>query len=79
MAEVREQSSGPLPLAIIREPDDKLADVRISLGEKRGAGVYLVFRGKPESAAALLRMAGTALAEAIEGGHYADQRGRPQG
>lgn len=66
-------------LAIIREPDDKLADVRISLGEKRGAGVYLVFRGEPESVAALLRQAGVAMAEAIERGHYTDRRGRPQG
>lgn len=65
--------------AIIREPDDKLADVRISLGEKRGMGAYLVFRGDPADVVALLRQSSGAMAEAIERGRYSDRRGRPQG
>jgi hypothetical protein len=45
------------PVVIIREQDDVLADVRVSLGYKEGAGVYLVFRGNPAVAAELLAAA----------------------
>ena len=41
----------PNAVSIIREPDDPLAAVRISLGRTRGQpdGVYLVFRGEPDA------------------------------
>jgi hypothetical protein len=64
--------------SIIREPDDRLADVRVSMGSKRGVGAYLVFRGDPETVIALLENA-TALAAEIRRGNYEDKRGRPQG
>jgi hypothetical protein len=65
--------------SITREPDDKLADVRISLGEKAGLGAYIVFRGEPEAVAELLRQAATLAAVALPRGDYEDQRGRGQG
>ncbi len=40
--------------SIIREPDDKLADVRVSLGTKKKLGSYIVFRGEPEEVIQLL-------------------------
>lgn len=65
--------------AISREPDDRLADVRVSLGTKKPFGTYLVFRGDPEEVVELLRKAYAAAKAALPEGHYDDKRGRPQG
>jgi hypothetical protein len=66
-------------VSITREPDDKLADVRVSLGRKKGAGVYIVFRGDPAATVELLERATTVARVALRAGEYADTRGRPQG
>lgn len=74
--------------SIIREPDDKLVAVRISVGRPRGFdGGYIVFRGDPNKAILLLRKAAKALHEAqlnditekTDGPQIEDRRGRPQG
>jgi hypothetical protein len=69
-------------VSIIREPDDPIADVRISLGTPRGLlnmdMFYIVFRGDPEKAIELLEKALVAAKEALPEGKYDDHR-RPQG
>lgn len=67
------------PIQITREPDDRLADVRVSLGRKKGLGVYLVFRGDPAETVRLLKAAAALAEQALPAGHYEDKRGRPQG
>jgi hypothetical protein len=66
-------------VSIIREPADKLADVRISLGSLSNLGIYIVFRGDPEETIQLLKAALVAAETALPQGHYEDKRGRPQG
>lgn len=65
--------------SIIREKDDKLADVRISLGYKNNVGAYLVFRGNPYEVIGLLDEALIKTRLAIAQGNYKDIRNRPQG
>ena len=65
--------------SVIREPDDKLADVRISLGMKRSLGSYMVFRGDPGKALTLLSEALRMAEKALKEGDYQDHRGRAQG
>lgn len=64
--------------SISREPDDRLADVRISLG-RASIGAYIVFRGDPAATVELLRDALTVAERALPDARYADKRGRPQG
>jgi hypothetical protein len=65
--------------AITREPDDNLADVRISLGLKRNMGAYMVFRGDPEETIHLLEESLLEARRTLLRGKYTDKRGRPQG
>lgn len=65
--------------SVIREPDDKLADIRISLGEKTGTGAYIVFRGDPAKTVELLRHALRVAELTLPAGEYEDHRGRGQG
>jgi len=65
---------------IIREPDDLLAETRISLGSlPQQCGIYLVFRGDPEKVIEVLQKALEKATEALPKGNYQDKRGRPQG
>jgi hypothetical protein len=67
-------------VSIIREPDDELAEVRISLGIPIGfSSFYIVFRGDPDSTILLLRRALAVAERALPKGEYADKRGRLQG
>jgi hypothetical protein len=68
-------------VSIIREPDDQLASVRISLGRTRARpdGVYLVFRGEPADTIELLELALDLARQGLPDGRYQDKRGRPQG
>lgn len=68
----------PTMVSVIREPDDPLADVRISLG-RLGSGVYLVFRGDPAATVELLETALDLARQELPTGRYQDRRGRPQG
>ena len=64
---------------LVREPDDEIAEVRISLGTPRGQDAfYLVFRGEPEKVVELLKQAHAVAAVALPNGTYQDMR-RPQG
>lgn len=65
--------------SVTREPDDRLADVRISLGKKRDLGCYIVFRGDPEEVVKLLENSLLVAKEALPARNYTDKRGRPQG
>jgi len=65
--------------SIIREPADRMADVRISLGKKSDLGAYLVFRGDPEEVVKLLEESLLEARRTIPRGDYTDHRGRPQG
>lgn len=66
--------------SIIREPDDSLAEVRISLGKPPGVDdFYLVFRGDPIKVVNLLATALEVAMEELPKGNYQDKRGRPQG
>jgi hypothetical protein len=65
--------------SVTREPDDKLADVRISLGKKSSVGSYMVFRGDPRETVELLSEALRMARRALPAGDYTDHRGRPQG
>lgn len=65
--------------AVTREPDDKLADVRISLGKKSDIGAYMVFRGEPTEVVDLLKAALKEASRTVLTGRYTDHRGRPQG
>jgi len=67
-------------VSIIREPDDPIADARISLGNPRGFDdFYIVFRGDPEKVVKLLEKALRVAKIALPNGAYQDKRGRPQG
>lgn len=68
-------------VSIIREPDDNIAETRISLGNPREMpdDFYIVFRGNPEKVVNLLRKALAVAEVALPAGHYKDTRGRPQG
>lgn len=66
--------------SIIREPDDKIAKVRISLGQPKDfEGAYIVFRGKPEDVIKLLEESLLEARRTLLRGDYDDKRGRPQG
>lgn len=66
--------------AIIREPDDKLAETRISVGSLPGQiGMYLTFRGDPDKVIDVLEQTLEKAKEALPQGEYDDKRGRPQG
>ncbi len=61
--------------AIIREDDDLLADVRISLGSPRGSeDFYLLFRGDIDKVIALLEKALPIAKKALIAGDYDDRR-----
>jgi hypothetical protein len=63
-------------ISIIREPDDPIAEVRISLGSPKGVkDFYLVFRGDPDKVVELLETAHTVARAALPEGMYEDQRG----
>lgn len=67
-------------VSITREPDDPIAETRISLGNPRGLkDFYIVFRGDPEKVVELLETALTVAKHALPEGLYTDKRGRPQG
>lgn len=72
--------------SITREPDDRLAETRISIGSTpatRGKpqqkGIYIVFRGEPDKVIDVLEKALEKAKEDLPQGKYADKRGRPQG
>jgi hypothetical protein len=68
--------------SISREPDDRLAKTRISLGSVdmgNDEGAYIVFRGNPEKVVELLEKAYKEAQRKLPRGEYADKRGRPQG
>ncbi len=69
--------------SIIREPDDKLAKTRISLGSvdlgPGAQGAYMVFRGDPEEIVQLLEESVSEARRTLLRGIYEDRRGRPQG
>lgn len=65
--------------SIIREPDDNLADVRVSLGKKSRLGAYMVFRGDPKEVVKLLEESLLEAKRTLPKGDYKDHRGRPQG
>lgn len=60
---------------IIRELDDPIAEVRISLGSPPDSNdFYVVFRGDPEKVIRLLHDAWLAAQEALPKGKYKDDR-----
>jgi len=62
-------------VSIIREPDDPIADVRISLGSPRGLDAfYIVFRGDPGKVVDLLREALSVASAALPEELYDDHR-----
>ena len=66
--------------SIIREPDDEIAAVRISLGKPKDfKGAYMVFRGNPREVIQLLEESLSEARKTLLRGHYEDKRGRPQG
>lgn len=66
-------------VTIIREPEDKLVDTRVSLGRKKSIGIYIVFRGDPTDAVELLQRALYEAKTRLPNEDYTDKRGRPQG
>ncbi len=68
-------------VSITREPDDPIAETRISLGNPREfpSDFYIVFRGEPEAVVHLLRKALAVAEKALPKSAYSDNRGRPQG
>lgn len=63
-------------ISIIREDDDFIADVRISLGSPRGFDAfYIVFRGEPQKVIDLLDKAASVAKEDLAAGKYDDRRG----
>lgn len=64
--------------AVIREPDDPIADVRISIGTPKGQGefpdFYFVFRGDPDKVVALMKQALALTEKALPIGRYEDNR-----
>lgn len=66
--------------SIIREPDDRLTETRISLGSMPGqVGIYFVFRGDPDIVVDVLEKTLEKAKDALPKGEYDDKRGRPQG
>lgn len=62
-------------VSIIREEQDLIADVRISLGSPRySTDFYLVFRGDPQKTIELLDRAHKVAKEALMTGQYEDHR-----
>lgn len=62
-------------VSIIREPNDPLAEVRISLGSPRGSSdFYIVFRGEPEKVVTLLQNALLVAKVALPENAYDDRR-----
>lgn len=60
-------------VSVIREPDDPIAAVRISLGRPRGLkDYYIVFRGDPDKVLDLMREALTAAEQLLPAGKYQD-------
>jgi hypothetical protein len=61
--------------AIIREPDDPIADTRISIGTPKGKDdFYFVFRGDPEKVVELLERVLPVVQAALPAGLYEDTR-----
>lgn len=64
-----------MTVSLIREPDDLIADVRISLGSPRGSDdFYIVFRGNPEKVVELLEKALSVAKKDLLAGDYKDHR-----
>jgi hypothetical protein len=64
-----------MKVSIIREDDDLLAGVRISLGSPRGSeDFYLVFRGDPKKVIELLEKALPIAKKDLRAGNYDDHR-----
>lgn len=62
-------------ISIIREDDDPIADVRISLGSPRGSkDFYIVFRGDPDKVIALLHNALITAQTVLPNENYEDHR-----
>jgi hypothetical protein len=66
-------------VSITREPDDDLVDVRVSLGLKKGVGIYIVFRGDPDETLELLERALAEAKSRIPDGGYREYRKGPRG
>lgn len=67
--------NAPAKVSIIREENDLIADVRISLGTPKGmSDFYLVFRGDPQKVIELLDRAHKVAKEALMTGQYEDHR-----
>lgn len=66
------------PFMLVREDDDPLVDVRISLGRKQGIGIYLVFRGDLDKARELLELAAQIVPHVTEA-QVLDNRGKAPG
>lgn len=63
-------------VSIIREPEDPIAETRISLGSPRGSeDFYIVFRGDPEKVVELLQNALLVARVALPKHAYDDKRG----
>jgi len=61
--------------SVIREDDDLMAGVRISLGSPRGSeDFYLVFRGDPQKVIDLLDKALSLAKRDLKSGNYDDHR-----
>jgi hypothetical protein len=66
-------------VSIIREPDDPIAEVRISLGAPpKSKDFYIVFRGQPEKVIDLLENALEVAKHTLPKGLYEDHRGNQQ-
>lgn len=64
-------------VVLVREPDDPIAETRISLGRPIGSDdFYLVFRGDPEKVVDLLQNSLDVARTALPEGMYDDQRTR---
>jgi hypothetical protein len=63
-------------VSIIREPDDPIAEVRVSLGSPKGSDdFYIVFRGNPNKVIELLSEALIVARVALAEEKYEDHRG----
>jgi hypothetical protein len=61
--------------AVIREPDDPVADTRISIRTPKGKDdFYFVFRGDPEKVVELLERVLPVVKAALPAGLYEDKR-----
>jgi hypothetical protein len=63
---------------IVREPDDPIAETRISIGNPRETprDFYIVFRGEPEKVVALLEYSLEVAKVALPAEMYKDDRGQ---